>query len=49
MNMLLSIIVPTYHCAPYLQECLDSILNQLPEDCELIIVDDGSIDDTKKS
>ena len=46
MNMLLSIIVPAYNCAPYLPECLHSILDQLPEDCELIVVDDGSTDDT---
>ena len=46
MNMLLSIIVPAYNCAPYLSECLHSILDQLPEDCELIVVDDGSTDET---
>lgn len=48
MNTLLSIIVPAYNCAPYLPECLHSILNQLPADCELVVVDDGSTDDTPK-
>ncbi len=39
---LLSIIIPTYNCEAFLAECLDSVLLQLPEDCELIVVDDGS-------
>ena len=44
--MLLSIIVPTYNCRDYLEEGLGSILCQLPQDCELIVVDDGSDDGT---
>lgn len=45
---LLSIIVPTYNCEAYLEEGLDSILSQMPGDCELIIVDDGSSDGTRQ-
>ena len=44
--MFLSIIVPTYNCMNYLHEGLDSIISQLPDNCELIIVDDGSSDET---
>ena len=42
----LSVIVPTYNCRDYLDECMQSILGQLPSDCELIIADDGSDDGT---
>ena len=39
-----SIIVPVYNCAPYLEQCLDSIVGQTASDWELICVDDGSSD-----
>lgn len=42
----LSIIIPTYNCESFLEESLLSVLNQLPEDYELILVDDGSVDGT---
>ena len=47
--MRLSIIIPTYNCIDYLDECFDSVLCQLPEDCELIAVDDGSDDGTAEA
>ena len=43
-----SIIIPTYNCSAFIQECLDSVLNQIRPDCEVIAVDDGSGDDTKE-
>ena len=48
MNLLLSVIVPAYNCEGYISECLESVLCQMPEDCELIVVDDGSTDATPR-
>ena len=39
-----SIIIPVYNVAPYLRECLDSVLAQTFADWEAICVDDGSTD-----
>ena len=40
----LSIIVPVYKAEQYIHECVDSILNQIYTDFELILIDDGSPD-----
>ncbi len=45
---LISVVVPTYNYARYLHRALDSILGQWADDLELIIVDDGSTDDTAR-
>ncbi|MBO5181079.1 MAG: glycosyltransferase [Paraprevotella sp.] len=40
----ISVCMPVYNAAPYLKECIDSILAQTYKDFELLIVDDGSTD-----
>ncbi|ADH86524.1 glycosyltransferase [Desulfurivibrio alkaliphilus] len=42
----LSIIVPVYNSGQYLEQCLSSILNQTFGDFELIVVNDGSTDNS---
>lgn len=46
MNPILSIIVPVYNVEEYLPKCLDSICNQSFKDFELILVNDGSTDNS---
>ena len=46
-NPFFSIIIPTYNRAHIIHRPIDSIIAQTFTDWELIIVDDGSIDDTK--
>jgi glycosyltransferase involved in cell wall biosynthesis len=48
MNPKISIIVPVYNVEHYLKRCIDSILAQRFEDFELILVDDGSQDNSGK-
>jgi glycosyltransferase involved in cell wall biosynthesis len=45
--MRLSIILPVYNSAAFLPQCLDSILDSLDEESELIIVNDGSTDESE--
>jgi glycosyltransferase involved in cell wall biosynthesis len=44
-----SIIIPTFNRSELLKECVDSLLAQTHPDIEIIVVDDGSTDDTQST
>ena len=44
----ISIIIPVYNTEKYLSECINSILNQTYENFELLLIDDGSTDESLK-
>lgn len=46
MKPLVSVIVPIYNTSEYLPECLDSIIGQTYQNLEIILIDDGSPDDS---
>ena len=41
---MISIIVPIYNVAPYLRQCIESILGQTYQELEVLLIDDGSTD-----
>ena len=45
---LISVIIPAYNYAHTLERAVSSVISQLDSDSELIIIDDGSTDNTKK-
>lgn len=46
MQDLISVVVPVYNCAPYLDACLNSLQAQTWQNWEAVLVDDGSTDDS---
>lgn len=46
MNPKISVIVPAYNVAPWIGRCLDSILAQSYQNLEVIVINDGSTDET---
>jgi len=43
----ISIIIPAYNAEKYIEKCLDSIINQTKKELEIIVVNDGSTDNTE--
>lgn len=48
MNPLISVIVPVYNRSIFIKECLNSIINQSYRPIELVLVDDGSTDNSNE-
>ena len=46
--MKVSVIVPVYNVESYLDKCLNSLVNQTLNDLEIIIINDGSTDNSQK-
>lgn len=47
-SVILSIIIPIYNLERYIAECLDSVVYQLTDAVEIILIDDGSKDKSKE-
>ncbi len=45
---LVSIVVPMFNAQKYIKECIESIINQAYKDIQVIMVDDGSTDNSLK-
>lgn len=46
MNQKVSVIIPVYNAGKYLRRCLDAIVHQTYTQLEVILIDDGSLDDS---
>ena len=43
----ISVIIPVYNCEEYIKRCIDSIINQTYDNIQIIVVNDGSTDNTE--
>lgn len=47
-NIKISIIIPVYNVEEYIEQCLESVINQTLKEIEIIIVNDGTQDNSMK-
>lgn len=47
-KILVSVIIPVYNGEKYLEECIESLINQTLQECEFIFINDGSSDKSKE-
>lgn len=47
-NSLVSVIIPVYNVEKYLSQCVDSVINQTYKNLEILLINDGSTDDSGK-
>ena len=45
----ISIIIPAYNCETYIERCIKSLIEQEYENIEIIVVNDGSTDNTERT
>ena len=43
----IGVVIPIYNVAPYLRECLDSVINQTYKNLSIVLVNDGSTDNNE--